>query len=89
MSSPNPPLSVRVSPDERSLLEAAATQARTSLSDFIRRRALDAAELEVLDRRIVTIPATEWERFEAWARIPGKAVPALVELADSRAAWED
>lgn len=32
-------LSVRVSPDERAILEAAAQQSRTSLSDFVRRRA--------------------------------------------------
>jgi len=36
-------LSVRVSEEERALLEAASQLARTSLSDFIRRKALDAA----------------------------------------------
>jgi hypothetical protein len=35
-------------PDERAILEAAAEQARTSLSDFMRRKALEAAEVEVL-----------------------------------------
>ena len=39
-------LSVRVSDEERALLEAASEQARTSLSDFIRRKALDASELK-------------------------------------------
>ena len=37
-------LSVRVSASERALLEAAAEQASTNLSDFVRRRALEAAE---------------------------------------------
>ena len=39
----SPVLSVRVSQSERDLLEMAAEQARTNLSDFIRRKALEAA----------------------------------------------
>ncbi len=63
-------LSVRVSASERALLEAAAEQASTNLSDFVRRRALEAAETDLLDRRIVTIPAKDRARFEAWASVP-------------------
>lgn len=81
-------LSVRINAGERALLEAAAGQARTSLSDFVRRRALEAAELDVLDRRVVTIPAGDWARFEAWAESPAEASPALQALAAARPAWE-
>ncbi|MFZ5790186.1 MAG: DUF1778 domain-containing protein [Pseudomonadota bacterium] len=80
-------LSVRVSEEERSLLEAASEQARTSLSDFIRRKALEAAEIDVLERRIVTIPAKDWERFEAWADRPPQKIAALEELARTDPAW--
>ena len=82
-------LSVRVSASERSLLESAAGHARTNLSDFIRRKALEAAEIDVLGHPVVTIPSEDWERFEAWAFAPAKAVPALRELAASRPAWQD
>ena len=85
----NPPVSVRVSPSERDLLEAAAAHARTNLSDFVRRKALEAAELDLMDRRIVTIPAAAWERFEAWAHAPAKPVPALRALAAAKPAWQD
>ena len=85
----NPPVSVRVSPSERDLLEAAAAQARTNLSDFMRRKALEAAELALLDHRIVTIPPADWERFEAWALAPAKPVPALRDLAAAWPAWQD
>lgn len=85
----NPPVSVRVTPAERDVLEAAAQQTRTSLSDFVRRRALEAAEMELLERRIVTIPTEEWERFEAWAHGPAKPVRGLRELAATRPAWQD
>ena len=86
---PNPPVSVRVSPAEREMLEAAAAQARTNLSDFLRRRALEAAEIELLTHARVTIPAADWERFEAWAHRPAQPVPALRELAETRPAWQD
>jgi uncharacterized protein (DUF1778 family) len=81
-------LSVRVSDEERALLEAASAQSRTSLSDFIRRKALDAAEVDVLERRVVTIPAKDCKAFEAWANRPPRKIAALKALARNRAAWQ-
>jgi uncharacterized protein (DUF1778 family) len=81
-------LSVRVNPDERAILEAAAEQAHTSLSDFMRRKALEAAETEILNRSIVTIPAKDWEAFEIWLQRPAEVIPALVELAGRPPTWE-
>jgi uncharacterized protein (DUF1778 family) len=82
-------LSVRVSPAERSLLESAASQARTTLSDFIRRKAIEAAEAEMLDRATMIIPASDWARFEAWVDAPAKDVPALRTLAARKPVWQD
>jgi uncharacterized protein (DUF1778 family) len=81
-------LSVRVNPDERAILEAAAEQSRTSLSDFMRRKSLEAAEAEMLDRSIVTIPAKDWEAFEAWVNRPAETIPALSELAGRTPTWK-
>jgi uncharacterized protein (DUF1778 family) len=83
------PVSVRVSDRERELLEAAATASRTNLSDFIRRRAVEAAEAELTFQSIVTIPDANWRKFEAWAHKPAKAIPALADLAGTRPAWQD
>lgn len=82
-------LSVRVSRDERALLEAAAEHARTNLSDFVRRRAIEAAETDLLDRSVVTIPAEDWEKFEAWVDAPAKDIPALRKLSATPPAWQD
>ncbi len=82
-------LSVRVSPNERALLEVAAQHARTNLSDFIRRKAIEAAEADLLERRIVTIPAEEWAKVEAWVEAPAKDIPALRKLSAARPAWQD
>lgn len=76
-------LSVRVSEKERALLEAASDQARTSLSDFVRRKALEAAEMDLLERTVVTIPAKDWEAFEAWANHPPRKIAALEELSQT------
>lgn len=81
-------LSVRMSKRERQLLEDAAEQLCTSVSDFVRRKALEAAEEEVLERRHVTIPADKWEAFEAWADRPAEAIPALEKLAKSKPTWQ-
>ena len=83
------PISVRVSPNERELLKAAAAQARTNVSDFVRRKALEAAEIDLLDHRLVTIQAADWEQFEGWVQSPAKDVPALRDLAATRPEWQD
>jgi uncharacterized protein (DUF1778 family) len=80
-------LSVRLSERERELLEAASSQARTNVSDFVRRKALEAAEMEMMERRIVVIPAKDWERFEAWAAKPAREVAGLKELARRPPTW--
>jgi len=83
------PISVRVSAKERELLEAAAEQSRTNLSDFMRRKAVEAAEMELLQQNRVTIPAAAWKKFETWASKPSKEVPGLRDLAKTRPAWQD
>ena len=80
-------LSVRVNAGERDLLESAAAQAHTSLSDFMRRKALEAAEGEIMERRVITIPAGDWEAFEAWVDAPSEEIPALNELAGRPPTW--
>jgi uncharacterized protein (DUF1778 family) len=81
-------LSVRVTAEERAILEAAAEQSRTSLSNFVRRKAVASAELEVLDRNIVTIPAKDWKKFESWLNKPAKDVPGLARLAQRKLSWD-
>lgn len=83
------PVSVRVSARERKLLKAAAGQARTNLSEFIRRKAVEAAEMELFHRGIVAIPAANWKKFEAWANKPARDVPGLRDLAGTRPTWRD
>lgn len=88
MSETTTPLSVRVTAQEREILQSAADAGRTSLSDFVRRKAIEAAELELMERRVITIPAEDWEKFEAWVRSPPEDRPRLRELSKVRPVWE-
>lgn len=81
-------LSVRVTEQERALLATAAEQIRTTISDFVRRTALESAEVELLTRTFVSIPAEQWTAFESWIDRPPELIPALTELALRRPTWE-
>jgi uncharacterized protein (DUF1778 family)/GNAT superfamily N-acetyltransferase len=74
-------LSVQVSPNEGAILKAAAEQSRTTLSDFIRCKAVEAAEINMFYRGLIAIPADDWEAFDAWINRPAEENPALAELA--------
>ncbi|MGF1547585.1 MAG: DUF1778 domain-containing protein [Thiotrichales bacterium] len=82
-------LSARVNATERDLLESAAARAHTSLSEFVRRKAVEAAEIELLERHIVAINAADWEQFEAWAATPAVEIPALTRLATKPPTWRE
>ena len=81
-------ISVRVSNNERHLLDEAAGKARTNLSDYVRRQAVDAAEISLMTRATVTVPADRWEEFEAWLDCPAKTSENLRKLAQSKPVWE-
>jgi uncharacterized protein (DUF1778 family) len=88
---PTSVLSVRLSDAERKLLQDASDEMRTSISDFVRRKAIEAAELQLMERRLVTIPAEDWDKIEAWATAPArkaKALPRLAALAKAKPTWE-
>jgi hypothetical protein len=50
----------------------------------VRRKALEAAEMDMTERHD---PRQDWERFEAWARKPARAVAGLKELARRPPTW--
>jgi uncharacterized protein (DUF1778 family) len=80
-------LSVRISPAEKAVLEAASESARTNLSDFVRRASLEAAELSMMSRNIVSIPAQRWEEFEAWVSRPAAKNAKLQQLVKTKPTW--
>ncbi len=82
-------LSVRLSPLERDLLQSAASNAHTSISDFVRRKALEAAEMEVFTNPVIEIPAENWAAIEAWVDAPARDIPELRRLMSRPPVWQD
>ena len=81
-------LSVRLSDEERTLLDAASALSKTKISDFVRRKAIEAAEMSVLEESTVVIPAKDWDRFEAWVREPARENQGLKMLAGLTPTWQ-
>lgn len=81
-------LSVRVNEKERHILETAAKYIHTNLSDFVRRKALESAEIELMNHTIVEIPAEKWTEFESWLHAPAQEIPVLQKLSQSTPTWE-
>jgi len=55
--------------------------------DDCQRRKAPEAEIEALERRVVTIPAKDWERFESWATRRARAIAGLEELFSMTPTW--
>jgi uncharacterized protein (DUF1778 family) len=89
MSASSSVLSVRLSPPERDLLQSAASNAHTSISDFVRRKALEAAEMEVFTNPVIEIPAENWAAIEAWVDAPARDIPELRRLMSRPPVWRD
>jgi uncharacterized protein (DUF1778 family) len=77
-----------VTPNENALIEAAAEQSGAALSEFMRRKSVEAAEMEVLSRSVATIRAEDWEAFEIWIRRPAAKNKGLAKLARRKPSWE-
>jgi len=74
----------------RIIRKSRMTSGRTKkTAEFIRRRALDAAEMDVTERRTVTIPAKDWKKFEAWANRPAEEIEGLRDLASKAPTWRE
>jgi len=41
----------------------------------------------IVERRIVTMPARDWEAFEAWANRPAEEIAGLKDLARTAPTW--
>jgi uncharacterized protein (DUF1778 family) len=82
-------VSVRVNAVERDLLEAAADSAKTNLSDFIRRKAVEAAEESLMERRVIELSPKDWEKFEAQMQAPPRRIEAITAMMERTRAWRE
>ncbi len=73
-------LDLRLSKSAKQTLQAAATAARKSVSEFVLETALSEAEKRLEDRRIFTLNAEQWDAFVAALDAPPRRHPHLERL---------
>ena len=73
-------LDLRLSKAAKQTLQAAATAARKTVSEFVLETALSEAEERLADRRIFILDAAKWDAFVAALDAPPRPTPRLKRL---------
>ncbi|MEJ1978613.1 MAG: DUF1778 domain-containing protein [Acetobacteraceae bacterium] len=73
-------LDLRLTPEAKRVLNAAAQASRRSVSDFVLESALARAEETLPDRQHFGLDATQWEAFLAALDAPVRPLPRLQRL---------
>ena len=73
-------LDLRLTRDEKRTLQAAATAAHHSISEFVLESALTRADEVLADRRSFSLNATQWKAFIAALDAPPRPLPHLDRL---------
>ena len=72
-------LSLRLTPEQDTVLRRAADARGESVNDFVVRNAVEAAQTELAERRIFVIDDLAWKELEKLPSLP----PAVVKLLSS------
>jgi uncharacterized protein (DUF1778 family) len=75
-------LNIRVTADEKAMVEQAAALSHTSTSGFMLQAALRSAEAALAEETIVYLPEAEWDRFLARLEEPARELPGLKRAID-------
>lgn len=81
-------LSLRIPPDEKSVLVRAAALTSTSLTDFVRRSSLEAAREIIRSEEVLVLSARDSQLVLDLLENPPEPTPALLAAAKALAARE-
>uniref|UniRef100_Q07SI8 DUF1778 domain-containing protein n=1 Tax=Rhodopseudomonas palustris (strain BisA53) TaxID=316055 RepID=Q07SI8_RHOP5 len=73
-------LDLRLTPEAKRLLSAAAAASRRSVSEFVLESALDRAQETLPDRQRFGLDAARWEAFLAALDAPPRPLPRMQRL---------
>ncbi|MBX3141634.1 MAG: DUF1778 domain-containing protein [Trueperaceae bacterium] len=73
-------LDLRLTPEDKRVLTAAAQAQRRSLSEFVLNSALCQAEEALADRRVFQLPPEQWDAFVTALDAPPRGLPRLRKL---------
>jgi uncharacterized protein (DUF1778 family) len=80
MASKTERLSLRLTPEQDAVLRRAADARGESTNDFVVRHAVEAAEMELADRRVFVVDDSAWVAFQEMLSQPAALPPAMVKL---------
>ena len=81
-------INIRVRPDERALIDRAASAQGKSRSDFMLEASRRAAEEALLDQTVLRVDAVTYRRFVELLDAPPRPNAALRRLMQTTAPWE-
>jgi uncharacterized protein (DUF1778 family) len=73
-------LELRLEPERRRLIDAAAAESGMSTSAFVLSHATQAAQNVLADRTTFVLPADRWDAFVALLDRPARSFPDLAEF---------
>jgi uncharacterized protein (DUF1778 family) len=73
-------LSLRLTPDQDAVLRRAAEARGESTNEYVLRHAVEAAEMELADRRVFVADDAAWEQLQALLSAPPALPQAMIKL---------
>jgi len=80
MASKTERLSLRLTPQQDTVLRRAAEARGESANDFVLRHAVEAAEMELADRRVFVVDDAGWDELQDLLSAPPALSQAMVKL---------
>jgi uncharacterized protein (DUF1778 family) len=80
MASKTARLSLRLTPEQDVVIRRAADARGESTNDYVLRHAVEAAEMELADRRVFVVDDAAWGELQALLSEPPALPPAMVKL---------
>jgi uncharacterized protein (DUF1778 family) len=89
MASKTERLSLRLTSTQDTVLRRAAEAHGESTSDYVLRHAVEAAELDLADRRVFALDDTAWDELQSLlSAIPAQLPPAMSRLLSQQSVLE-
>ncbi len=89
MASKTERLSLRLTPTQDTVLRRAAEARGESTSDYVLRHAVEAAELDLADRRVFALDDAAWNELQSLlSATPSQLPPAMARLLSRPSALE-
>ncbi len=79
-SQPSERLDIRISPDAKKMILAAAAARNQSLSEFVLGCAMEKADAVLSERQVFSLSAEAWEEFQAALDAPPRKHPRMERL---------